>query len=274
MAAAVRNNVWVAPGQDAQLLRKSAAPLTADGLRGEDHGQVLCNTRDAIPGTSSFQDYNLVSDRYFFFFFFSPSASQHHSVYRYLSVWRWKRGCCWSERNSLCYFFFFLFFYFLFLFHWKMRADHRETGLCVLFATAFAATVPNTWQISLRCGWMWCWHWPVFEIARKQGKAVGMWGVAQAPANLGGRDAQQQQQQQQQQQGCRAAEPLDVSNFRHVFPNSLGCWSVFPKGVCCLWGWRRGEGGGGLVGVFNVSVCTQVKCRPQMCSQQGVWCQC
>ncbi|KAK1902811.1 Krueppel-like factor 5 [Dissostichus eleginoides] len=58
MAAAVRNNVWVAPGQDAQFLHKHTAPLT-DGLRGEDHGQVLCNTRDAIPGTSSFHDYNL-----------------------------------------------------------------------------------------------------------------------------------------------------------------------------------------------------------------------
>ncbi|XP_069563074.1 Krueppel-like factor 5 [Brachyistius frenatus] len=60
MAAAVRNNVWLAPGQDAQFLHKTTAPLTADGLRGEDHGQVLCNTRDAIPGTSSFHDYNLV----------------------------------------------------------------------------------------------------------------------------------------------------------------------------------------------------------------------
>ncbi|KAF1382789.1 hypothetical protein PFLUV_G00147430 [Perca fluviatilis] len=59
MAAAVRNNVWVAPGQDAQFLHTTTAPLTADGLRGEDHGQVLCNTRDAIPGTSSFHDYNL-----------------------------------------------------------------------------------------------------------------------------------------------------------------------------------------------------------------------
>ena len=128
MAAAVRNNVWVAPGQDAQLLRKSAAPLTADGLRGEDHGQVLCNTRDAIPGTSSFQDYNLVSDRYFFFFFFSPSASQHHSVYRYLSVWRWKRGCCWSERNSLCYFFLFLFLFFLFYFSFSSEDASRSPG--------------------------------------------------------------------------------------------------------------------------------------------------
>ncbi|XP_078118440.1 Krueppel-like factor 5 isoform X1 [Sander vitreus] len=59
MAAAVRNNVWVAPGQDAQFLHTTTAPLTADGLRGEDHGQVLCNTRDAIPGTFSFHDYNL-----------------------------------------------------------------------------------------------------------------------------------------------------------------------------------------------------------------------
>lgn len=58
MAAAVRNNVWVAPGQDAQFLHKTA-PVTSDCLRGEDHGQVLCNTRDAIPGTSSFHEYNL-----------------------------------------------------------------------------------------------------------------------------------------------------------------------------------------------------------------------
>lgn len=62
MAAAVRNNVWVAPGQDAQFLYKTTAPLTADGLRGEDHGQVLCNTRDAISGTCSFHDYNLVGE--------------------------------------------------------------------------------------------------------------------------------------------------------------------------------------------------------------------
>lgn len=67
MAAAVRNNVWVAPRQDAPpLLRKSAAasaaaasPLTGDGPRGEDQGQVLCNTRDAIHATPSFHDYNL-----------------------------------------------------------------------------------------------------------------------------------------------------------------------------------------------------------------------
>ncbi|XP_041858684.1 Krueppel-like factor 5 [Melanotaenia boesemani] len=60
MAAAVRNNVWVAPGQqDAQFHHTPTAPLPADGRRGEDHGQELCNTRDAIPGTSSFQDYNL-----------------------------------------------------------------------------------------------------------------------------------------------------------------------------------------------------------------------
>ncbi|XP_065818646.1 Krueppel-like factor 5 [Labrus bergylta] len=55
MAAAVRNNnVWVAPGQDAQFLHR-----TADGLRGEDHGQVQCNTRDAVPGTSPYQGYNM-----------------------------------------------------------------------------------------------------------------------------------------------------------------------------------------------------------------------
>ncbi|XP_007547229.1 Krueppel-like factor 5 isoform X2 [Poecilia formosa] len=59
MAAAVTNSVWVAPGQDAQFLHKShpAAPLTSsDGLRGEDHGEVLCN---AMLGISSFPDYNL-----------------------------------------------------------------------------------------------------------------------------------------------------------------------------------------------------------------------
>lgn len=71
MAAAVRNNnVWVAPRQDAQFLLKTSAPLTSDGLRGEDHGQVLCNTRDAIPGTSSFHDYNLVGARIIIIFFF------------------------------------------------------------------------------------------------------------------------------------------------------------------------------------------------------------
>lgn len=60
MAAAVTNSLWVAPGQDAQFLHKShpAAPLrSSDGLRGEDHGQVLCN---AILGISSFPDYNLI----------------------------------------------------------------------------------------------------------------------------------------------------------------------------------------------------------------------
>lgn len=72
MAAAVRNNVWVAPGQDAQFLHKTA-PLTA-GLRGEDHGQVLSNTRDAIPGTSSYHDNNLVGD--YVFAFASVRASQ------------------------------------------------------------------------------------------------------------------------------------------------------------------------------------------------------
>lgn len=74
MAAAVRNNVWVAPGQDAQFLHKTA-PLTADGLRGEDHGQVLCNTRDAIPQTSSFQCNNLVGDLFIFFLLFCVCQS-------------------------------------------------------------------------------------------------------------------------------------------------------------------------------------------------------
>lgn len=73
MAAAVRNNnVWVAPRQDAQFLQKTSAPLTSDGLRGEDHGQVLCNTRDAIPGTSSFHDYNSVGARIIIIIFFFP----------------------------------------------------------------------------------------------------------------------------------------------------------------------------------------------------------
>ncbi|XP_041662647.1 Krueppel-like factor 5 isoform X1 [Cheilinus undulatus] len=54
MAAAVRNNVWVAPGQDAQFLHRTAA-----GLRDEDHGQVLCDTRDGIQETNSYQDYNM-----------------------------------------------------------------------------------------------------------------------------------------------------------------------------------------------------------------------
>ncbi|XP_008431761.1 Krueppel-like factor 5 [Poecilia reticulata] len=59
MAAALTNSVWVAPGQDAQFLHKShpAAPLTSfDGLRGEDHGEVLCN---AMLGISSFPEYSL-----------------------------------------------------------------------------------------------------------------------------------------------------------------------------------------------------------------------
>ncbi|XP_075937999.1 Krueppel-like factor 5 [Anarhichas minor] len=59
MAAAVRSHVWVAPGQDAQLLHSSVAPLPADGVRGEDPGQAVCRTRDVVPGTSSFHDYNL-----------------------------------------------------------------------------------------------------------------------------------------------------------------------------------------------------------------------
>lgn len=60
MAAAVRNNVWAAPGQDAPFLRRGGAPLTVDGLRGEDQGQVLSHTRDATAGTSSYHDYHLV----------------------------------------------------------------------------------------------------------------------------------------------------------------------------------------------------------------------
>lgn len=50
-------NVWLAPGQVAPSHLKLPPPL--DGLKGEDHGQVLYNTRDAITGSCSFQDYNL-----------------------------------------------------------------------------------------------------------------------------------------------------------------------------------------------------------------------
>lgn len=57
MAASVRNNVWAAPGQDAQFLCKTTAPLT-----GEDHGRALCHTGDAIPGTSSLHDCDLVRE--------------------------------------------------------------------------------------------------------------------------------------------------------------------------------------------------------------------
>lgn len=59
MATVLTNYVWAAPGQDAPSHRKPGLPI-ADGLKGEDHGQVLHNTRDAITGTSSFHDYNLV----------------------------------------------------------------------------------------------------------------------------------------------------------------------------------------------------------------------
>lgn len=58
MATVLSNNVWFAPGQDAPSHHKLAPPI-ADGLRGEDYGQVLYSTRDAITGTTSFQDYNL-----------------------------------------------------------------------------------------------------------------------------------------------------------------------------------------------------------------------
>lgn len=85
MAAAVRNNVWVAPGQDAQFLHKTTA-LTADGLRGEDRGQVLCNTRDATPGTSSFHDYTLVGDCIFLF---------PHSITVFI-------GASWFDVERLC----------------------------------------------------------------------------------------------------------------------------------------------------------------------------
>jgi len=100
MAAAVRNNVWVAPGQDAQFLLKTTAPLTADGRRGEDHGQVLCNTRDAILGTSSFHDYDLVGDSIFLF----ASAARRHSLYGRPQVWRRKIAVCVSDqRRTDCF---------------------------------------------------------------------------------------------------------------------------------------------------------------------------
>lgn len=97
MAAAVRNNVWVAPGQDAQFLHKTA-PLTADGLRGEDHGQVLCNTRDAIPETSSFQCNNLVG-----YCIFSPPLFRlsEHQCLLMPSWWCAVAKCCWSKQNRL-----------------------------------------------------------------------------------------------------------------------------------------------------------------------------
>ncbi|KAF0026672.1 hypothetical protein F2P81_021409 [Scophthalmus maximus] len=47
MAAAVRNHVWLAPGQDAQLLHKSP-----DGARGGDRGQVPCAAGDGVPAAS------------------------------------------------------------------------------------------------------------------------------------------------------------------------------------------------------------------------------
>ncbi|XP_046903536.1 Krueppel-like factor 5 isoform X1 [Hypomesus transpacificus] len=51
-------NVWLAPGQDAPSHLE--LPPLADGLKGEDHGQVFYNTRDAITGSSSsFQDHSL-----------------------------------------------------------------------------------------------------------------------------------------------------------------------------------------------------------------------
>ena len=127
MAAAVRNNVWVAPGQDAQLLRKSAAPLTADGLRGEDHGQVLCNTRDAIPGTSSFQDYNLVSDRYFFFF---SSLLLPPSITACTDTCRFDVGSVdvADQSETACVIFFYFYFYFLILFFFFIGRCEPITG--------------------------------------------------------------------------------------------------------------------------------------------------
>ncbi|XP_037542520.1 Krueppel-like factor 5 [Nematolebias whitei] len=59
MAAALRNtNDWAAAGQRAQSLH--ATPLAADGRRGEDHGQVLCDgRRDATPGSPPVHGYDL-----------------------------------------------------------------------------------------------------------------------------------------------------------------------------------------------------------------------
>ncbi|XP_075887227.1 Krueppel-like factor 4 [Nelusetta ayraudi] len=60
MAAAVRTNVWAAPGQDAPFHRRSGATPTADGPRGEQHqGQVPSQAKDAGAGTSSYRDYHL-----------------------------------------------------------------------------------------------------------------------------------------------------------------------------------------------------------------------
>lgn len=59
MAAALSKDAWDAPGQDAQFLHNTA-PLPSNRLRGEDRGQVLCNTRDAILRASSLRHYNVV----------------------------------------------------------------------------------------------------------------------------------------------------------------------------------------------------------------------
>lgn len=104
----MRNNVWVAPGQDAQLLRKSNAPPTGDGLRGEDHGQVFCYTRDAIRGPSSFHYYNSVS----FFPCCFVTASISHMDFM-------------SPRTEK---------------HFGRLSLILEVGLCVLFALTFTVS--------------------------------------------------------------------------------------------------------------------------------------
>lgn len=75
-----------------------------------------------------------------------------------------------------------------------------------------------------------------FEIARKQGPRLGcgdVRGLHKLPQTW-------EEEMHSSSSSSSAAEPLDVSNFSHVFPNSFGCWSVFSEGrlLNC-------EGGGG-----------------------------
>ncbi|KAL6101179.1 klf5 [Pungitius sinensis] len=60
-AAPARNPVWVAARQDAPRRHRSVAPLAAHGATGGDPGRVLCRAREAVPGTSSFHDNNLLT---------------------------------------------------------------------------------------------------------------------------------------------------------------------------------------------------------------------
>lgn len=72
-------NVWLAPGQDAPSHLE--LPPLADGLKGEDHGQVFYNTRDAITGSSSsFQDHSLVGYIYV--------RDRQYTTYRWYGITR------------------------------------------------------------------------------------------------------------------------------------------------------------------------------------------